>query len=406
MRVLRLSSVFEPPPGAWRGYGASLDPIGGMQSHTGSLTRALDRAGVRQDVVTACRPGAGSCEPFAERSRIWRMGLPIASARQLWAPPAAALALPLAHRCDLVHAHVGEDLAVLPIAMAAARAARAPLAVSLHMSLAHTASAASLGRRLAHRLGAAAERRATSLADRVFVLTERMRARLADNGVDPRRIAVVPSGVPFETFTGPFADPLPRLSRPRVVFIGRLSGQKDPLTVVETAARLQSRASVVLVGDGPDRAAVERRIAELGLHGRVVVTGFVSRAEVAAQLAQADIMVLPSRYEELGTAILEAMSLGVPVVASRTGGIPEVVEHRRTGLLVSSGDASGFARAVDALLGDAPRRRAMAEAARARARSYDWDDLAQRVLEAYSAVAGAPTGPTVRVPRAAADPAP
>ena len=98
-------------------------------------------------------------------------------------------------------------------------------------------------------------------------------------------------------------------------------------------------------------------------------------------------MVLPSRYEELGTAVLEAMALGVPVVASRTGGLPDVVDDGRTGLLVEPGDAPAFARAVDALVADPARRAAMAGAARRCARGYDWDRLAQRVLATYRLVA-------------------
>ena len=406
MRVLRLTSVFEPPPGAWRGAAASLDPVGGMQSHTGSLARALDGLGVGQEVVTAHRPSARAQEPLGDRSTVWRVGLPVACARQLWAPPAAALSLALARRCDLVHAHAGEDVAVLPIAMAAARAGRVPLVVTLHMSSAHTAPARSRGRRLAQRLGAAAERRAASLADAILVLTERTRARLVNAGVDSRRVRVVPSGVPSQTFTGPMADPLPSLAHPRADFVGRLCEQKDPRTVLESAARLRSAASFVLVGDGPHRRAVERRIVELGLAGRVVVTGFVSRAEVAAHLAHAQVMVLPSRYEELGTAIVEAMALGVPVVASRVGGIPEVVEHGRTGLLVPPGDAGALARAVDSLLADASGRRAMARAARQRAPGYAWDALAPRVLEVYADAARGPHATTARVPRPTAELAP
>lgn len=363
MRVLRLTSVFEPPPGAWRGSAASLDPVGGMQSHTGSLARALDGLGVVQEVVTAHRPSARARERFGDRSRVWRVGLPTACARQLWAPPAAALSLALARGCDLVHAHAGEDVAVLPIAMAAARAARVPFVLTLHMSSVHTAPARSRGRRLAQRLGAAAERRAASVADAILVLTEGTRARLVDSGVDSGRVRVVPSGVPSRTFTGPMADPLPWLPRPRAVFVGRLCAQKDPLTVLESAARLRSSASIVLVGDGPDRRAVERRVAELGLERRVVVTGFVSRAEVAAHLAHAQVMVLPSRYEELGTAVVEAMSLGVPVVASRVGGDPRGRRARKDRPVGAAGRCGGArprgrfaARRCVAAPRDGPRR--------------------------------------------------
>jgi glycogen(starch) synthase len=388
MHVLRITSVFEAPPGSWCGAGGRLDPVGGMQSHTGSLTRALDGAGVAQDVVTAYRRGAAFREPLGERATVWRVGLPVRAARQLWAPPAAALAMRLAHRADVVHAHMGEDLAALPIALSAARARRIPLVVTLHLSMARTGRPTGLGDRAVQRLGALVERRATAAATGVLVLTRRTAMHVIDAGIDPVRVRVIPSGVPEDLFAGELADPLPHGPRPRVVFVGRLAAQKDPLTLVEAVARMRSAAEIVVVGDGPQRDAVERRIAQLGLGRRIRLVGFVSRRDVARHLAHADVLALPSRYEELGTALVEAMAGGVPVVASRTGGIPEVVDHGRTGLLVTPGDAGALADALDALLADPARRRAMGAAARERAGAYRWSDLAAQVLAAYDAAVG------------------
>jgi glycosyltransferase involved in cell wall biosynthesis len=386
VHVLRLASVFEPPPESWLGAGARLDPVGGMQSHTGSLTRALDALGVSQDVVTAHRRGGGWRAPFARRSTVWRVGLPVRAARQLWAPPGAALALSLARRADVVHAHAGEDVAVLPMALAAARAAHAPLVISIHMSLAHSARPPGLRAGLVHAAGGRAERHACAVADAVLVLTAGMAGRVVDGGVAPERVRVVPSGIPPGVFRGPFADPLPGAGRPRLVCVGRLATHKDPLTLLEAVARMRVPASVVLVGDGPLRGTVERRIRRLGLAANVTVTGFVSRAQVAAHLAHADVLALPSRYEELGTAIVEAMAMGVPVVASRAGGIPEVVDDGRTGQLVPPGDPRALAAALDGLLSDPVRRAEMAAAAIDAARAYAWDDLAAEVLATYEAV--------------------
>jgi glycogen(starch) synthase len=120
--VLRLCSVFEPPPSALVGRGVKFDPIGGMQNHTAELTRALDRRGVVQTVLTTRPPTAPYFQRLGDHARVIRLGLPIRRFRQLYAPQAAIIAPILAARSDVVHVHLGEDLAVLPIGAAAARA--------------------------------------------------------------------------------------------------------------------------------------------------------------------------------------------------------------------------------------------------------------------------------------------
>jgi glycosyltransferase involved in cell wall biosynthesis len=170
---------------------------------------------------------------------------------------------------------------------------------------------------------------------------------------------------------------------------------------VRAAARLESPARVVLTGDGPERAALEAEVARLGLRDRVVFTGFVAHPQVAAVLAHTDVLVLPSRYEELGSVLLETIRAGVPIVASDTGGIPEVVRDGDNGLLCPPGDAASFAEAIDALLADARLRRRMGAAGRARSHAFSWDALAPRVLAVYEEACG-----TAAAPRPAARPAP
>src|SRR5215211_7215124 len=124
LRVLRLCSVFEPPASALAGRGARFDPIGGMQEHTGSLTRALARRGVAQVVITARPPTAPWLERPDARTTVIRVALPVRRPRQLYAIPAAAVAPIAGAAADLVHVHLGEDLAILPLAALAARPRR------------------------------------------------------------------------------------------------------------------------------------------------------------------------------------------------------------------------------------------------------------------------------------------
>jgi N-acetyl-alpha-D-glucosaminyl L-malate synthase BshA len=122
-------------------------------------------------------------------------------------------------------------------------------------------------------------------------------------------------------------------------------------------------AVLMLVGDGPERTAVERQVRDLGLTGQVAFLG--EQARMGPFFAQADLFLLPSAQESFGLAALEALASGVPVVATDVGGVSEVVRHGETGRLVPSSDPRAMAAAVVDLLADAPRRTAMGQAARA-----------------------------------------
>ncbi len=144
-----------------------------------------------------------------------------------------------------------------------------------------------------------------------------------------------------------------------------------------------------MVGDGPQRSRLEHEIQRLAVGDVVHLFGFVPHDRVPAVLTHADLLVLPSLYEELGTILLEAMWVGLPIVASRTGGIPDIIEDEVNGVLVVAGDPQVLARAIDSLLADSELARRLGEAARERARDYDWGVLAERVLAIYrSLIAG------------------
>jgi glycogen synthase len=116
---------------------------------------------------------------------------------------------------------------------------------------------------------------------------------------------------------------------------------------------------------------------------RLRFEGFLAHEWLPAAMAHAELLVLPSLYEELGTVLLEAMQAGLPVVASKTGGIPDVIEDGVNGLLVPPGDPEALARTINRLLADRDLARRLSEEAQERAKDYDWEVLAERVLEVY-----------------------
>jgi glycosyltransferase involved in cell wall biosynthesis len=376
-----MCSVFESPDRVLAGRGRRFDPIGGMQNHTAKLTAALDRRGLRQTVVTTRPPGAPVRERIGRDGTILRLGLPVRTARQFYCVPAAILAPGLGRSADLVHVHLGEDLAIVPLALEAA-VWGAPIVLTVHNSPRHTLCALDRRTRLLRRLGEPLERLGTRRAARVIVLTERLRECLIADGVPPERIAVVPSGVDPSEFAGEPPDPFPAVARPRVVYAGRLARAKGVDTLVAAAARMKTQAPVVLVGDGPERAGLERAVSELGLGDRVTFTGFLPHRAIPAVLAHADVLVLPSRYEELGSVLVEGLAAGVPIVASRTGGIPEAVGD--AGILVSPEAPDELAAALDVVLCEPALARVLSRRARERAPSFHWEGLADRVLASYA----------------------
>src|SRR5215218_10127562 len=348
IRVLRLCSVFEPPPSALVGRGVKFDPIGGMQNHTTELTRALDRLGVVQTVLTTRPPTAPLFQRLGDHARVIRVGLPVRLFRQLYGPQAAIIAPILAARADVVHVHLGEDLAVIPVGTAAARLHRLPLVLTVHTSLRHTLAVNDLRSAVLKTLGGSIERWGEHSAEAVLVITPRLRRLLLSDGVDENSVHVIPPGVNPSLFEGPFEDPFSGVGKPRVLFVGRLAPQKGVGTLVEAAGLLEDPgAQILLVGDGPERKALERESERIGVADRLHFVGFFAHDRVPAVLAHADLLILPSLYEELGTVLLEAMQAGLPIVASKIGGISDVIQDGVNGMLVPPGEPEALARAVN-----------------------------------------------------------
>jgi glycosyltransferase involved in cell wall biosynthesis len=142
---------------------------------------------------------------------------------------------------------------------------------------------------------------------------------------------------------------------PRLLFIGRLAGVKG-LTVLFAALEQLlpefPQMRLTLIGDGPERAQMEREAKARGLEKVVAFAGYKSQDEVAAILRESDVLVLPSFAEGVPVVLMEAMASGIPVVATRIAGIPELVEDGVAGLLVSPGDETALAQAMARLLND------------------------------------------------------
>jgi glycosyltransferase involved in cell wall biosynthesis len=176
---------------------------------------------------------------------------------------------------------------------------------------------------------------------------------------------------------------------PLLLFVGRLQPWKGVETAIRALALLPA-AHLAVAGDGEDRARLTALAGELGLAARVHFLGAVERASLPPLYAAADLLVATSHASEtFGIGLVEAQACGLPVVASRFGGFPEVVDEGRTGLLFAPRDHAALAAAAGALLADPQRRAAMAAAGPPWAAQFAWPAVADRVEAAYAGLVAA-----------------
>jgi len=203
-------------------------------------------------------------------------------------------------------------------------------------------------------------------------------------------IDVIPNFVDVDRFTPAPGGPPERGSAvPVVAHVSNFRPLKRLDDVVEVFARVRAArpARLRLVGDGPERPRIEAALAARGLSADVELLG--ERADLPALLRGADVFLLPSEIESFGLAALEALSCGVPVVASAVGGLPEVIADGEVGFLRPVGDVAAMAEAVGRLLDDAPLRRRFGAAGRRLAESrYALAPAVDRYVDLYRRVLG------------------
>ena len=257
------------------------------------------------------------------------------------------------------------------------------------------------------------ERVALESADRVIAVSEGMRQDVltAYPAIDPARVTVIHNGIDTEQYRpDPRLDALERYGVdpgvPYVIFVGRITRQKGVPHLLDAALEIDPRAQLVLCAGAPDTPEIAREVEEKveRLHqerGNVVwIQKMLERQEVIQLLTHATLFVCPSVYEPLGIVNLEAMACETAVVATATGGIPEVVVDGETGYLVPftsdghggaadpAGFAAGLAERINRLLADPELARRMGRAGRQRAvERFAWSSIAERTAALYRELA-------------------
>lgn len=233
------------------------------------------------------------------------------------------------------------------------------------------------------------------------VLNEDIREVLVDRGVSGDRLSVIPNGVDIERFSEVESETVADVERrydldggPVVLFVGTImprKGVEDLVRAVgEVVAEGYDDLRVVLAGeddlDGEYVEEVRAAVREEGLEEVVDMPGFVPAEDLPALYAAADVFAMPSREEGFGMTVTEAMAAGTPVVGTRVGGIPQLVEDGQQGALVAPNDTEGLATALSRVLASSERS-AMGERAIEQAESYSWRGVGDQFEAVYQEVA-------------------
>lgn len=345
---------------------------GGLGTHVAAVTAALagrvefdlfvpalgdyvnDRPGIRLHEVPVA--------PAANNVELWlnycRAAVKVAER--------AALSVDLIHCHDWMTAVAGIKLRSL---------IGKPLVYNIHLPQAF------VGYRILEKLGLVK-------ADLVLVNSRAIEQELNAAELPLPRVEVVPNGVDLETFQ-PAADwPV---DDGYVLFVGRLVAQKGVTFLLEAMSVVLQRCPdtrLVIVGDGELDLFLKRIARYLGIPHRVTFLDWTTGPDLVALYQRARFVVVPSYYEPFGIVALEAMACGRPVIASRTGGLAEIVNDGVNGFLVEVGNHLQLAQRMVHLIQDHDLRQAMGQAARWRAAEFSWDRVADQTLALYDSLAG------------------
>lgn len=369
MRVLLTTSIFPPD-------------IGGPATHTVTIASALVARGVDVVVLTpsdTASPG-GPSYPFQVVRVTRRLARPLRWARTI------GEMLRLGRRADVVFVNgLAMEAAIANLVLRKVMVLRVPGDLAWERASGNgwirDGFEEFQSRRYDLRVELMRRLRSwwTRQADRVIVPSRYCGRWVATWGVPAERITVVPNGISPVGDLPPETVPLGRCAK--VAVVGRLIPLKRVDRIIEAVARLDG-VGLLVVGEGPERRGLEELAKRLGVEDRVHFAGACSRTKTLALVRAADVLVLNSVCETFSYVLIEAMALGVPVVAAAVGAVPDIVRDGQNGRLVASGDTDELVRVLRSVLASEEERRRLAEAGLDTAREF----RTERMVEATDAI--------------------
>jgi len=412
MHVLRLTPHFYWPHLKDQGWPVPFDTIGGMQSQIFRQTFELSRMGLRQTVITLRIPNAPSEWQADTQTLIRGVRLPILPMRSRirglmdlnisWAMGIANEFLRRRLQGDIVHVHCSGVFWPLLVGAVVAPAIKARLILTIHCSVLATYEAMNLLDHTLQPMARFIELTALRRADHVVVLSPRSQRTLKELArVSENRVTVVPDCIDVDSFRS-YATPQAMAEfkrrykistdRPIIAYVGRIAREKGWRRIIALAERLkENNCHFLICGDGNERDLLEREVKKRGLASMVTVTGYVAQDVVPVAISYATAVVLTSLHEEFGGILIEAMSMKVPQVAFKVGGIPNVVVDGETGILVPPDDIETMAQAIRELIRSPELVREMGEKSLAHVKqNFSLEDSCRRLYDLYQSCSAGP----------------
>jgi len=273
-------------------------------------------------------------------------------------------------------------------------ALRVPLVLTIHCSILVTYHPMNVLDRTLQPIARRIERMALRAAARTITLTPRTITTFAGITGRPADFTVLPDVIDADAFAARATPEAVREARRRwlpaaapavIGYVGRIAREKGWPIIVDIAGELRDEPVHWLIcGDGNERDLFEKEVARRGLADRFTVTGYVPNEDVAAVMGAMDLLLMAPLHEEFGSVMLEAMAVGLPIVAVGVGGVADVLDHGELGWLVSGRTAPAFADGIRSALADPEARSVIAErAAKAVRQRYDVTSVAERVADLY-----------------------
>ncbi len=372
MRVTLVSNIFPPA-------------VGGPATHVYHLAQSLHARGhsVRAVVCTDDPDGAVTV-PYPLVRVSWSVPVPLRYLLVLWHTWRAAL------RSDVVYINGIE----LPSSVGALLASK-PRVIKV---VGDWAWESAIRRGLTTLDIDAFQNTALSMRARVFRAIQRFYCRLASVvvvpsayvgslvagwGIDGAKTHVIQNALTSTPRPDPDADPVHDslgLSPPVICNVSRLYRWKNVDALIRMVPRFERGATLLIVGDGPERPRLERLAKDVGVADRIVFTGDVPHDRVATYLGASDVCVLNTQYEGLSHTLVEARHVGAPIVTTDIGGNREILHHEHSALLVPFGDEDAFVGAVNRLLNDPAYGEQLARAAKSGLEHFHWNRLVDETL--------------------------
>jgi 2-deoxystreptamine N-acetyl-D-glucosaminyltransferase/2-deoxystreptamine glucosyltransferase len=385
------------------------DPVGGMANQLRQISAELARRGFRETVLTlgnSDSPQRLRASPTTDVRAARAPWPPIRSELSgtfglvySWAIAVTAWLLRNGWRLDrtydVVHVNFDGTLAPPMVLLVAKRCTRLPIIVTLNCCRGATLHREPERRGAADRWKDRFELRALRAADKIQCITERTADYLIRHGIAASRVTVIEDLVDTTRFRRDAAASAAmrrRFNVPSdatvVLFASRVSWEKGWEYFLDAAALMRDRTDYLFVisSGGLQQKRLLRRIAELRLRN-VILTGYLEHDDMPAALGMADVFVFPSKYEELGSTLLEVMAVGVPIVGARVGGIPEVLDYGRAGLVVESESGAAIVEAIERITSDQGLQESLRENARRQIDArYDKEIVLKKIERMYASV--------------------